>query len=535
MSVPSVLWWLAVCLLAVVGVAAIALFLMLRAPLEPPPQLASIGEGATRIDAEGLPELTRFQARDGTWLAYRLYPANRPGDRIAILAHGSAGSSAQMNGIARALADVGIAAVGVDFRGHGASGTRGDVAYIGQLDDDLADLIGDMRKTRPDARFSFVGHSSGGGFGLSVADGPNGGAFERFVLLAPYLGYRAPTSRPTEGSARWASADTPRIIALEILRGFGVEWAQSLPVLAFATGPDAKKFVTDRYSYRLMRSYAAPDDWKGAFERAKARVSVIAGSDDELMDAPAYERVLAPLGTRVTILPGNSTIWASAGGPMRSRRLSPCLRDDFGLMSRLAVAARFVFGEFGPLIVFWALALTLGVKPAIAGSIVFILADAAWRWRKGLAFTRLYLLVSALTLIFGAIDLASASPFMLKYEAAVTNVATGAAFVVGAMGEKPIIQEVAEQRGESLPATAEIRAFFRLFTLAWAAYFFLKAAFYVWIVWTLPLLQAMALRSLVGSLSLALMIAVSATQGRRLFFLCRRLGLLPRPDATPGK
>ncbi len=204
-------------------------------------------------------------------------------------------------------------------------------------------------------------------------------------------------------------------------------------------------------------------------------------------------------------------------------------------MSKLAAAARFVLGEFGPLILFWALALTLGVKPAIAGSILFILGDAAWRRRTGAAFTRLYLLVSALTLAFGAIDLVSASPFMLKYEAAVTNVATGFAFVIGAIGKKPIIQEVAEQRGESVPATAETRAFFRLFTLAWAAYFFVKAAFYVWIVWNMPLLQAMAVRSLIGSISLGLMIAVSVTQGRRLFFLCRRLGLLPRPGAPPDE
>ena len=202
-------------------------------------------------------------------------------------------------------------------------------------------------------------------------------------------------------------------------------------------------------------------------------------------------------------------------------------------MPKLAAAARFVLGEFGPLIVFWVLALTLGVKPAILGSLVAIFADAAWRRRKGLAFTRLYLLTSGLTLAFGAIDLAATSPFMLKYEAAVTNVATGAAFVAGAMGEKPIIQEVAEQRGESFVDTPEIRAFFRLFTLAWAAYFFVKAAFYVWIVWTLPLLEAMALRSVVGSISLGVMIAISATQGRRLFFLCRRLGLLPKPE-TPS-
>ncbi len=104
-------------------------------------------------------------------------------------------------------------------------------------------------------------------------------------------------------------------------------------------------------------------------------------------------------------------------------------------MPRLAAALRFALAEFGPLIVFWGLAATLGVKPAIFGSVLYILADAAWRWRKKLAFTRLYLLTSGLTLIFGLIDLASTSPFMLKYEAVVTNLATGFAFVAGALGK----------------------------------------------------------------------------------------------------
>jgi len=199
-------------------------------------------------------------------------------------------------------------------------------------------------------------------------------------------------------------------------------------------------------------------------------------------------------------------------------------------MSRALAVVRFALAEFGPLIIFWTLAATLGVKPAILGSILFIVADASWRWRKGLKFTRLYLLVSTLTLVFGLIDLASTSPFMLKYEAVITNAATGLAFVAGALGEKPLIHEVAEQRGESFVATDEVRAFFRLFTLVWAAYFFIKAAFYVWTAWTMPMLEAMALRSVAGSVSLGLMIAVIATQGRRLFFLCRRLGLLPKAE-----
>jgi intracellular septation protein A len=203
-------------------------------------------------------------------------------------------------------------------------------------------------------------------------------------------------------------------------------------------------------------------------------------------------------------------------------------------MSRLIAAARFAVAEFGPLIVFWTLAATLGVKPAILGSILFIAADAAWRRLKRLAFTRLYLLISGLTLVFGLVDLASTSPFMLKYEAVITNAATGLAFVAGALGEKPIIQEAAEQRNETFVATEEVRGFFRLFTLVWAAYFFLKAALFAWMAWTMPMLEAMALRSVIGGVSLGLMIAISVTQGRRLFFLCRRLGLLPQADEPAG-
>jgi len=202
-------------------------------------------------------------------------------------------------------------------------------------------------------------------------------------------------------------------------------------------------------------------------------------------------------------------------------------------VKKAVAATQFVILEFGPLLVFWTLTLTVGVKAAILGSLIVIVVDAAWRRWRGAAFTRLYVLISALTLVFGAIDLLATQPFMLVYEAPITNVVTGLAFVVGAFGAKPMIQEVAEQQqSAAFPDTAEVRAFFRLFTLAWAAYFFLKAAFYLWVAAALPMTEAMALRSIVGGVSLALMSLISATQGRRLFFLCRRLGWLPRPDES---
>ncbi len=291
--------------MALVGLAAVALALMLANPLKPPPPLASIQEGAMKIDAAGAPELSRFQARDGTWLAYRLYPTQSGArDRIAILAHGSSAQSIAMNTIAAAVAAAGISAVAIDVRGHGASGTRGDIAYLGQLDDDLADLVAELRTTNPGVKFALVGHSAGGGFALRVAGEPLGETFDKFVLLAPFLGYRAPTNRPAEGPGLWASPDIPRIIATLALGRLGMDWPQALPAIAFASAPEAKLVVTPVYTYRLLQTYTAPEDWKGACAKARGRVSVIAGADDELMDAPAYQRELPPLGVPVTILPG---------------------------------------------------------------------------------------------------------------------------------------------------------------------------------------------------------------------------------------
>ena len=292
-------------LLALVGAVAIAIVLMLASPVRPPLTLASIHAGAIAIDETGAPDLNRYQARDGTWLADRLYPAqNGSGDRIAILAHGSSASAIEMNAVAKALAGAGVTAVALDMRGHGASGTRGDIAYAGQLDDDLADLVTGLRKAYPAARFSLIGHSAGGGFALRIAGSKLGDAFESFVLLAPYLGHSAPTNRPAEGPGLWASPDMPRILATLALEKLGIDWPQSLPAVAFANAPEAKMAVTSQYSFRLMGNYTAPPDWQNAFAHAKGRITVIAGANDELMDADAYKRTLPPLGVQPTILSG---------------------------------------------------------------------------------------------------------------------------------------------------------------------------------------------------------------------------------------
>ena len=202
-----------------------------------------------------MPAIERFQARDGTALAYRHYPprGRRPGGRPSSFTARPARAAEHSCAVA-ALAARGVETYAVDIRGHGASGTRGDIGYVGQLEDDLADFVAVVRKTIPTAPLTLIGHSAGGGFALRVAGSPIQNLFARTVLLAPYLGYNAPTNRPNSGG--WASADIPRILRFRLLRRIGIDCCESLPTLAFAVPPNSEKILVPTYTDRLMRNFA---------------------------------------------------------------------------------------------------------------------------------------------------------------------------------------------------------------------------------------------------------------------------------------
>jgi alpha-beta hydrolase superfamily lysophospholipase len=277
----------AVTVLVVVGLIALTLAALIAAPLTAPPQLQSISTTARAVDRSDMPELQRFQARDGTVLAFRHYPATTAtSDRIAILIHGSSGSSSSVHALAKALAAKGVETYAPDIRGHGASGTRGDIGYIGQLEDDLEDFVAEIRKAHPNAPLVLIGHSAGGGFALRVAGSAIQPLFSRTVLLAPYLGYDANTNRPNSGG--WANADIPRIIALHLLRHAGVTCCQDLPAVAFAVPPHSEKVQTAVYSYRLVSNFGVKGNYRDNLAAAKGPITIISGAADELMLASNY-------------------------------------------------------------------------------------------------------------------------------------------------------------------------------------------------------------------------------------------------------
>jgi alpha-beta hydrolase superfamily lysophospholipase len=292
--------------LCVVGVAALAIIALIATPMPHLPELPSISAARGTVDFSGLPAIDRFQARDGTWLGFRHYPAIGPATgRAAIVVHGSSGSSGgTIHALSGALAAHGVETWAVDIRGHGASGTRGDVGRVGQLEEDMADLVALIRKTAPAVPLTLVGHSSGGGFALRVAGSPIQHLFARAVLLAPYLGYDAPSTRP--GSGGWAKADIPRIIGLELLRAVGVNCCESLPVLALAVPPNSEKTLVGTYTDRLMRNFAVSRDFRRDLAAATIPITLISGADDELMFSDRYAEAVrgAKVAVDVRVLDG---------------------------------------------------------------------------------------------------------------------------------------------------------------------------------------------------------------------------------------
>ena len=285
--------------LCIVGVAALLLAVMIASPLTRPPELRSVSQAARSVDRSTMPPLERFSARDGTNLAYRHYPAR--GDaagKIAIVVHGSSGSSPAVHALSDALAARGVETYAPDIRGHGGSGTRGDIAYPGQLENDMEDFVALVRKSSPTQPITLLGHSAGGGFVLRLASSPIKNLFARTVMLAPYLGYDAPTNRPNSGG--WASADIPRIFGLLALRRLGIDCCEALPTLAFAVPAHSENFLASTYSYRLMRNFATRG-YKADLADATGPLTLISGADDELMLADKYADAVHAVAPKVGV------------------------------------------------------------------------------------------------------------------------------------------------------------------------------------------------------------------------------------------
>jgi len=283
----------------IVGAISPVAIIALDAP-SAPPAMASMAAQAETAGPD-YPAPRQFRARDGTSLQYYAYPADAR--MTAVLVHGSAGPGTSMHALAEALHDAGIAAYVLDIRGHGGSGRRGDIDYVGQLDDDLADFVAQLGPLRSGETRTLIGFSAGAGFALRFAGGPHGGLFDRYVFLAPILP-GAPTLRPNAGG--WTNIAIPRLVTIATLGRFGIHWFDGLPVISYAIAPDRAQAMTGSYSFRLMANFGAGQQHRTYLANIRRPAIVLVGDADEQVVAEQYAPLFAQVGVNipVTVLPG---------------------------------------------------------------------------------------------------------------------------------------------------------------------------------------------------------------------------------------
>lgn len=135
--------------------------------------------------------------------------------------------------------------------------------------------------------------------------------------------------------------------------------------------------------------------------------------------------------------------------------------------------------NFGPLIVFFAVKNVVGLKPAIAATIVWSIGEVAyivgWRREKPTLF---FCFSVGMTLLFGSLDLYSDNPFLFRYEAVVTNILTGLYFGSTLFVGTPLIQEFAEKASAESAQSQGSKRYLRYLTMVWAVSFFAKAFIY---------------------------------------------------------
>jgi non-heme chloroperoxidase len=233
-----------------------------------------------------------IKMRDGYTVFSRIYPSESKD--VLVLLHGSGTESRYLRGLAQSLADAKVATILTpDLRGHGASpGKKGDLAYMGQLEADVEDLIAYSKKNLGAKKITLAGHSSGGGFVLRFIGNAQNIKVDKAILLAPYLGHDAPTVKPNSGN--WVTVAIKRWVGLSMLNRIGITRFDGLPVLFF-NRPTAytDSLQAPSYSYRMAVNFA-PKDYADDIAAINTPCLVLVGGKDESFYPEKFPTVFEP-------------------------------------------------------------------------------------------------------------------------------------------------------------------------------------------------------------------------------------------------
>lgn len=144
---------------------------------------------------------------------------------------------------------------------------------------------------------------------------------------------------------------------------------------------------------------------------------------------------------------------------------------------------RAFLGEVGGLALIWGGEMAGLQRFALPACIVLIVFDTARRYRAKLGFGRLWWLFNSTALGFGFMDRLVGDRLSPDLFGALCALILAAVFTIGSLWRVPLVMQLAEQRQGQFAVSdgkrLRLERFFRLYTLAWALYFALRAAVFV--------------------------------------------------------
>jgi predicted alpha/beta hydrolase len=231
--------------------------------------------------------LIRFPARDGRILGGDLFAPDHP--RGCVLIGPAMAVPARFYAkYAQHLANTGLAALAVDYRGIGASKTlpiKDDPARFQDWgEQDLAGAADFLRKSYPGLPLHFVGHSAGGQL-MGLMEG---------VPIASALFV-------SSGTASWRAYEgRSRAVMFGLFHAVlpaALAWKGYLPMSAVRRGEDVPKGVAAQWAEwgrheRYVRKHADPQGGLG-FERYDGPLRAVAFKDDAYAPPKAVQGLLS--------------------------------------------------------------------------------------------------------------------------------------------------------------------------------------------------------------------------------------------------
>ena len=276
----------------------------------------------TREQVSALPD------GDGLVLYDNVPPGWRPGERIAFLVHGLAGSAESpcVQRIAARLLAHGLRTVRIDQRGAGKGLPVARGAYNASRSDDVRAALEEVHRWSPDSSIALIGISLGGALALKTA----GEAAEH---PAPYLERIAAMNPPIDLTRCAALMALPRNrIYNQYFTGLVVSEAKQrqrlfpeMPPLRFPRRMTIRLF-DDLYTAPRGGFADALDYYRRAssfplIPRIGVPTLILTARDDPFVAVQPFEELKAPTNVVVRIAAARRTHWFRGLGKLPSRTL----------------------------------------------------------------------------------------------------------------------------------------------------------------------------------------------------------------------